>query len=195
MVEVGENFSAARGCQIHLGLGREAEWRRCGCVPRGTVGAEGFTEIKVIEFRNDYSPVLHYATLCVVLSVSVKLWLKRHSLDVKNAFLNAKFKEAIYVSQPNGFLRKNKEHWVYTLRKALCRLLQSLGECYWTLHKFFDAVCFVQSKADLISYVWTRHISSVMIKVYEDDVLGSSNYDDLLALVINCFEGAGGIGD
>ena len=45
-------------------------------------------------------------------------------MDVKSAFLNGEIQEEGYVRQPNGYDKKEKEHLVMKLNKALYELNQ-----------------------------------------------------------------------
>lgn len=42
-----------------------------------------------------------------------------HHLDVKSAILHGELEEEVYVSQPEGYVVKGKEHHVLKLSKAL----------------------------------------------------------------------------
>lgn len=152
--------------------------------------AKGFTQVEGIDFQEVYSPVSRYATIRLVLAVSVTLTHIRWVLDVKNAFVNATLTETIYVSQPDGFVKLGKEDWVYVLRKALYGLRQASREWHLTLHKFLSAYGFEQSKADPTLYVWAENGSFVMIVVYVDDILMSSNSNKSINCLINYFKGS-----
>ena len=50
--------------------------------------------------------------------VAAKDW-RVHHLDIKSAFLNGEFVEAVFVKQALGFAIKGADHMVLKLRKAL----------------------------------------------------------------------------
>lgn len=58
-------------------------------------------------------------TIRLLLDLAAKEGWRVHHLDVKSAFLNGELQEEVYVSQPDGFVIKGKEHLVYRLNKAL----------------------------------------------------------------------------
>ena len=59
-----------------------------------------------------------------------------HHLDVKSSFPNGELSEDVYVSQPEGFVLKGKEHLVYKLVKALYGLKQAPRAWYAKLKLF-----------------------------------------------------------
>lgn len=71
---------------------------------KAQVVENGFTQIEGTDFQEVYSPVSRYVTVRLVMSGSVKKKYKRPFLDVKNAFVNATLKEAMYVSQHDGLV-------------------------------------------------------------------------------------------
>lgn len=66
---------------------------------------------------------LEMVRLLLALAVH-KAW-EVHHLDVKSAFLNGDLMEEVYVSQPEGFVKKNEEYKVYRLHKAFYGLHQA----------------------------------------------------------------------
>ena len=59
------------------------------------------------------------SSIRVVLSLTASLDLELEQLDVKTAFLHGDLNEEIYMSQPEGFEVKGKEHMVCKLKKSL----------------------------------------------------------------------------
>ena len=46
-------------------------------------------------------------------------------MDIKSCFLNGALEEGVYVKQPDGYVKKEREHLVMRLKKALYRLKQA----------------------------------------------------------------------
>ena len=65
------------------------------------------------------------SSIRVVLSLTASLDLELEQLDVKTAFLHGDLNEEIYMSQPEGFEVKGKEHMVCKLKKSLYGLKQA----------------------------------------------------------------------
>lgn len=66
-----------------------------------------------------FAPITHIETVRLLLELEAKQGWQMLHLDVKSAFLNGEFLEEVYVTQPIGFEKKNEEHKVYRLLKAL----------------------------------------------------------------------------
>ena len=55
--------------------------------------AKGFTQKEGQDFSEVYSPVAHYPTMRVLLSLALKKDLMANHVDVKTAFLNGNLQE------------------------------------------------------------------------------------------------------
>ena len=60
----------------------------------------------------------------MVLSIVAGMDLEVKQLAVKKAFLHGDLEEEIYMQQPEGFVKKGKEHLVCQLKKSLYGLKQ-----------------------------------------------------------------------
>ena len=56
--------------------------------------------------------------------------LQLHQMDEKTAFLNGELDEEIYMEQPRGFIKENKEEKVCRLMKSIYDLKQSSRQWY-----------------------------------------------------------------
>lgn len=81
-------------------------------------------------------------TVRLLLALAVKNSLQVYHLNVKIAFLNGEITEDVYVAQPEGFERPEKEHLVYKLIKALYGLRQSPRAWYTKLNQSFKNLGF-----------------------------------------------------
>ena len=72
-----------------------------------------------------FAPVARLDTVRLILALAANRGWEVHHLDVKTAFLNGELTENVYVSQPEGFVKKGKEHMVLKLSKALYGLKQA----------------------------------------------------------------------
>lgn len=74
-----------------------------------------------------FAPVARLEMIRLLLALSIKEEWEVHHLDVKSAFLNGELLEEVYVTQPEGFVKKGQEHKVYKLSKAMYGLRQAPG--------------------------------------------------------------------
>lgn len=64
-------------------------------------------------------PVARLVTIRLLVNLFATHGGEVHHLDVKTAFLHGELKEIVYVTQPEGFEKKEEENKVYRLNKAL----------------------------------------------------------------------------
>lgn len=94
-----------------------------------------------------------------------------HHLDVKKAFLNGEIEEEVYVSQPEGFVKKGKEHFVYRLYEALYGLRQAPRAWYAKLNECLVELGFVRCPYEHAAYTKKINGEILIIAVYVDDIL------------------------
>jgi hypothetical protein len=70
--------------------------------------AQGFTQIKGLDYTDTFAPIAKYDTVRTLLSMVTSLDLELDQMDVKTAFLNGTLDEEIYMCQPPGF--EDPEH-------------------------------------------------------------------------------------
>jgi hypothetical protein len=65
--------------------------------------AQGFTQVKGIDFNQTFAPVAKFSSLCTVFALAAEHNLEVHQMDVKAAYLNANLEEEIYMEAPPSF--------------------------------------------------------------------------------------------
>lgn len=85
---------------------------------------KGYVQEQGVDFDEIFAPITRLETVRLLLALFVKNNWEVHHLDVKNAFLNGEINEEVYVTQPEGFVKKGQEQMVYKLYKALYGLRQ-----------------------------------------------------------------------
>ena len=70
---------------------------------KARVVAQGFTQVKGIDFEETFAPVTKLSSLRAILALAAELDLEAHQMDVKSAYLNEKLEEEIYMEPPPGF--------------------------------------------------------------------------------------------
>lgn len=56
-----------------------------------------------INYEETFSPMVRFASICLILVIVTNLDLEIFQMDVKMTFLNGELDEEIYIDQPNGF--------------------------------------------------------------------------------------------
>ena len=77
-----------------------------------------------IDYHDTFAPVVHPATIHLVLSLDVTHKRPIHQLDVKNAFLHGVLTETVYMRQPPDFTDPHFPSHVCHFRKAIYDLKQ-----------------------------------------------------------------------
>ena len=63
----------------------------------------GFEQMEGLDYFQTYSPVVGWATVCLLLTLSVHLNLKTVQVDYTNAFIHAKLDKTVHCKMPQGF--------------------------------------------------------------------------------------------
>jgi hypothetical protein len=121
-----------------------------GVVTRNKVRlvAQGFTQIKGLDFGETYAPVARLESIRILLAFATHHDFKLYQMDVKSAFLNGPISELVYVEQPPGFEDSKFPNHVYKLHKALYGLKQALRAWYECLKDFLLRKGFKIGKVD-----------------------------------------------
>lgn len=89
-----------------------------------------------------FAPVTRHETIRFVIAIaSNRNWTLIH-LDVKSAYLNGQLQEEVYLIQPLGSVKENKEWMVYKLHKALYGLKQPPRAWNMKIYSFFKHLGF-----------------------------------------------------
>ncbi|GKE99305.1 retrotransposon protein, putative, ty1-copia subclass [Tanacetum coccineum] len=74
-------------------------------------------------------PVARLEAIKIFLAFAAHMNMVVYQIDVKTVFLNGNLREEVYVSQPDGFVDKDKPNHVYKLKKSLYGLKQAPRVC------------------------------------------------------------------
>ena len=134
--------------------------------------ARGFTQTYGIDFTETFAPVAKLNTIRVLLSLAVNCDWKLHQLDVKNAFLNGKLEEEVYMQLPPGLKSIEGSNKVCKLNKSLYGLKQSPRAWFERFTKVILQNGYKQSLADhtLFIKVTSTNKKAILI-VYVDDII------------------------
>ena len=81
--------------------------------------AKGYVQKFGIDYEEVFALVARMETIQVLLALAAQEGWQVHHMDVKSAFLNGELEEEVYVKQPDGYIKKGREHLVMRLKKAL----------------------------------------------------------------------------
>jgi hypothetical protein len=88
--------------------------------------AKGYTQREGIDYNETFSPVSCKDSFSIIMALVAHYDLELHQMDVKTAFLNRDMYEDVYMTQPNGFVVKGKEHMRCRLKKSIYGLKQAM---------------------------------------------------------------------
>jgi len=87
--------------------------------------AKGYSQKFGKDYDATFAPVAKQTTFRTLLRVAAARNMKVRHYDVKTAFLNGDITEDLYMSQPEGFVARGKQHLVCKLFRSLYGLKQS----------------------------------------------------------------------
>jgi hypothetical protein len=87
--------------------------------------AQGFSQVKGLEFREIFAHVAHLEAIRILLAFSASKGFTLYEMDVKSVFLNSVIQEEVFVRQPPGFENPKYPNRVYKLLKTLYGLKQA----------------------------------------------------------------------
>ncbi|KAJ9557496.1 hypothetical protein OSB04_012110 [Centaurea solstitialis] len=138
--------------------------------------AQGYRQEEGIDYDETFAPVARLEAIRLFLAFVAHMNFKVYQMDIKNAFLNGKLNEEVYVAQPPGFVDPKFPDHVYKLNKALYGLKQAPRAWYDTLSTFLLSKGFVRGKIDSTLFLkkYPKHI--LLVQIYVDDIIfGSTN--------------------
>jgi hypothetical protein len=97
----------------------------------------------------------------LILALAANKGWQVHHLDVKSAFLNGELVEDVFVSQPEGYVKKGKEHLVLKLSKALYGLKQAPRAWNVKLDKSLKSLGFKKCATE--PAIYTRGVGKTVV--------------------------------
>ncbi|GJV22542.1 retrovirus-related pol polyprotein from transposon TNT 1-94, partial [Tanacetum coccineum] len=110
--------------------------------------ARSYRQEEGIDFEESFALVARLEAIRIFLAFDAHMNMVIYQMDVKTAFLNGNLREEVYVSQPDGFVDKDKPNHVYKLKKALYGLKQAPRTWYDMLSLFLISHDFSKGSMD-----------------------------------------------
>lgn len=87
--------------------------------------AKGYEQLDGVDYTDTFSPVVKAPNIRTVLTLAASQGWQIQQLDVSNAFLHGQLNECVFMEQPPGFIKQEKEDYVCHLKKSLYGLKQA----------------------------------------------------------------------
>ncbi|GJS46200.1 retrovirus-related pol polyprotein from transposon TNT 1-94 [Tanacetum coccineum] len=144
--------------------------------------ARGYCQEEGIDFEESFSPVARLEAIRIFLAFAAHMNIVVYQMDVKTAFLNGNLWEEVYVSQPDGFVDKDKPNHVYNLNKALYGLKQALHAWYDMLYSFLISQDFSKGSVDPTLFIRRDGNELLHVQIYVDDIIFAASTPELCDL-------------
>lgn len=145
--------------------------------------AKGFSQKYGIDYDEIFAPVIRGSTIRILLSIAGdrNYFVNHH--DVKNAFLNGKLNEDIYMAQPPGHINTYHKDWAHQLNKSIYGLKQAARVWCETLNEVLTNCGFIQNADDACLY---KHGSRTLtyLVVHVDDIIIASRSQNRMDEII-----------
>ncbi|GJR70672.1 retrovirus-related pol polyprotein from transposon TNT 1-94 [Tanacetum coccineum] len=142
----------------------------------------GYRQEEGIDFQETFSPVARLEAIMIFLAFVAHMNMVVYQIDVKNTFLNGNLREEVYVSQPNGFVDKDKPNHVYKLKKALYGLKQAPRAWYDMLSLFLISQDFSKGLVDPTLFIRRDNRELLLVQIYVDDIIFAASTPKLCDL-------------
>ncbi|GKD26186.1 retrovirus-related pol polyprotein from transposon TNT 1-94 [Tanacetum coccineum] len=126
------------------------------------------------QFRGSFAPVSRIEAIRIFVANAANKNIMIFQLDVKTTFLNGKFKEDVYVAQPEGFVDQDNPSHVYKLKKALYSLKQAPHAWYDMLSNFLISQHFSKGAVDPTLFTRKAGNNILLVQIYVDDIIFAS---------------------
>ncbi|KAD0338797.1 hypothetical protein E3N88_44430 [Mikania micrantha] len=130
--------------------------------------------------RNASGDITRMETVRLILALAAQRGWNVHHLDVKTAFLHGELKEEVFVSQPEGYVKKGKERMVYKLSKALYGLKQASRAWNTKLDSVLKECEFQKCKLEQAVYIKRSREGSLLVGIYVDDLIVTGTSIELI---------------
>ena len=146
---------------------------------KARLAAKGYSQIKGVDYDETFAPVVRLASVRLLFSIAaVEDWGIVH-YDLNSAFLQGKLEKPVYISQPEGYVKKGSENLVCKLLKAIYGLNSSY---VWNLRLKTELLDmgFTQCEKDQCIFTLVTENGIIIIAIFVDDLLFFFNCMEVL---------------
>ncbi|GKA28194.1 RNA-directed DNA polymerase, eukaryota [Tanacetum coccineum] len=144
--------------------------------------ARGYRQKEGIDFEESFAPIARLEAIRIFFAFAAHMNMVVYQMDVKTAFLNGNLQEEVYVSQPDGFVDKDKPNHVYKLKKALYGLKQAPRAWYDMLSSFLISQDFSKGSVDPTLFIRRDDKELLLVQIYVDDIIFAASTPELCDL-------------
>ncbi|GJU59892.1 retrovirus-related pol polyprotein from transposon TNT 1-94 [Tanacetum coccineum] len=144
--------------------------------------ARGYRQEEGINFEESFALVVRLEPIRIFLAFAAHMNMVVYQMDVNTAFLNGNLREEVYVSQPDGFVDKDKPNHVYKLKKALYGLKQAPRVWYDMLSSFLISQDFSKGLVDPTLFICRDGKELLLVQIYVDDIIFAASTPELCDL-------------
>ena len=109
--------------------------------------AQGFSQIPGLDFNEIYSPTIMFTSIQLILALTCHYNLELQQIDVEGPCLNGILNNEVYMLQPEGFIKKVKEHLVCKVNKGTYGPRQSGSVWHHMFKHNLEKICFIPGNA------------------------------------------------
>ena len=142
--------------------------------------AQGFQQVFGEDYNQVFALVVRWESVRALIRMATQLNMQIHQMDVDAAFLNGILKEDIYMTQPDEFVEKGKEHLISKLECSIYGLKQSPRCWNEVLDEHLQSMRFQNSAADECIYTGEINGDLVLLAVYVDDIILASKKEQVI---------------
>ena len=151
--------------------------------------AQGFSQKPGLDYDdlNTFAPVVRYKSLRVLMATTAQNGWHLTQYDVKNAYLNGKIDQEIYMRQPPGF--DDGTSRVCRLQKSIYGLKQGGNVWNQTLTNALTDLHYTQTKSDYSVYVRGNDAKFSILLIWVDDIICISSSEREINQVTHDLQG------
>jgi hypothetical protein len=136
---------------------------------------QGFTQVKGIDFKETFAPVVRMTTIRLLLALAARFDLELRHVDVVTAFLNSKIEDEVYMEQPKGFAN-DPANIVCKLLRAIYGTKQAGRAWNIELNDALVTFGFRRLQTDNGLYVLRRGVIWILLACWVDDMIIAHNH-------------------